>query len=152
MRFAIAALSGLLFGLGLMISDMVNPARVRAFLDVADIASGTWDPTLMFVMGGAMAISAGAWLVSHNRATTLLGGAMPSPPSPKIDARLVAGSAIFGIGWGLVGICPGPSPVALGFGGAATAIFFAAMLAGMVAFWLLNRMLQRRHAAAWTQA
>jgi hypothetical protein len=139
MHMLVAALSGLLFGLGLMISDMVDPARVRAFLDVGDIARGTWDPTLMFVMGGAMAVSAAAWLVSRNRVGTLLGGALPPPPSARIDARLIGGSAIFGIGWGLVGICPGPALVALGYGGGSTLIFMAAMLAGMAVFALIDK-------------
>jgi hypothetical protein len=148
MHMLVAALSGLLFGLGLMISDMVDPARVRAFLDVGDIARGTWDPTLMFVMGGAMAVSAAAWLISRNRVGTLLGGALPPPPSARIDARLIGGSAIFGIGWGLVGICPGPALVALGYGGGSTLIFMAAMLAGMAVFALIDKAMRGGPATA----
>ena len=143
MRYLISALSGLLFGLGLMISDMVNPARVKAFLSVGDIATGTWDPTLMFVMGGAMSISALAWLLSHRRAASLTGAPLPGPAASRIDARLIGGSAVFGIGWGLVGICPGPSLVGLGLGGASTVIFFVAMVAGMVLFAAVNGALKR---------
>lgn len=148
MRYAISALSGLLFGLGLMISDMANPARVKAFLSVGDIATGTWDPTLMFVMGGAMSISALAWLLSYRRATNLMGGALPPPPAEHLDARLIGGSAVFGVGWGLVGICPGPALVALGLGGSSTLIFFVAMIAGMVLFAVLNGALKRTAAHA----
>jgi uncharacterized membrane protein YedE/YeeE len=144
----ISALSGLIFGLGLMVSDMANPARVKGFLRVSDMATGTWDPTLMFVMGGAMAVSALAWLLSFRRASTLLGGALPPPATKTIDARLIGGSAVFGVGWGLVGICPGPSLVALGLGGAPTLIFFVAMIAGMALFAALNSALKRNAAHA----
>lgn len=148
MRYMISALSGLLFGLGLMVSDMANPARVKAFLQVGDMATGTWDPTLMFVMGGAMAVSALAWLLSYRRATNLMGGALPPPAGQSIDARLIGGSAVFGIGWGLVGICPGPSLVALGLGGSSTIIFFVAMIAGMALFTALDGVLKRNAAHA----
>jgi uncharacterized membrane protein YedE/YeeE len=148
MRYMISIASGLLFGLGLMISDMANPARVKAFLSVGDIASGTWDPTLMFVMGGAMAVSSLAWLLSYRRATNLVGGPLPPPAAERIDARLIGGSAVFGIGWGLVGICPGPALVALGLGGASTVVFFVAMMAGMVVFAMLDGMLKRGAATA----
>jgi uncharacterized membrane protein YedE/YeeE len=148
MRYMFSALSGLLFGLGLMISDMVNPARVKAFLSVGDIPAGTWDATLMFVMGGAMAVSALAWLLSYRRATSLVGGPLPPPPAERIDARLIGGSAVFGVGWGLVGICPGPALVGLGLGGALTIIFLAAMVAGMVVFAVVNGALKRTDAHA----
>lgn len=148
MRYMIAALSGLLFGLGLMISDMANPARVKAFLSVGDIAGGTWDPTLIFVMGGAMSVSALAWLLSYRRAANLLGGPLPPPAGERIDARLIGGSAVFGVGWGLVGICPGPALVALGLGGSSTLIFFVAMIAGMAAFAVVNGALKRGAAHA----
>lgn len=141
MRKITAFVSGLVFGLGLLVSDMANPARVLAFLDVAAIAEGTWDPTLMFVMGGAMAVSALAWLVSRRRATALFGGALPPAPRPTIDARLLGGSALFGAGWGLAGICPGPGLTALGLGGGPIATFVAAMLVGMLAYGWLDRRL-----------
>jgi uncharacterized membrane protein YedE/YeeE len=141
MRGLIAFAAGLVFGLGLLVSDMANPARVLAFLDVARMAEGTWDPTLMFVMGGAMSVSALAWLVSYRRARAVFGGPLPEPARPRIDARLIAGSAVFGVGWGLAGICPGPGLVALGVGGAPLAVFVAAMAAGMLVFGLANRAL-----------
>lgn len=138
MRNLVSLASGLLFGLGLMVSDMVDPARVLAFLNVAGMADGTWDPTLMFVMGGAMAVSAAAWLISYRRAKTLLGGALPPPPKQEVDARLIGGAAIFGVGWGLVGICPGPAVVGATLGGSSTAIFVVSMLVGMAAFSALD--------------
>lgn len=146
MRRAVALAAGLVFGLGLVISDMVDPARVRAFLDVF----GAWDPTLIFVMGGAMAVSFVGWRVAERRSDALLGGALPGWPGDRVDGRLVGGSALFGIGWGLVGICPGPALVALSASGApGFALFFAAMLAGM-ALWThaLARMGGRRAASS----
>lgn len=141
MRKLTALASGLVFGLGLLISDMANPARVLAFLDVGAMASGTWDPTLMFVMGGAMSVSALAWLISYRRQAALFGGPLPPAPRQAIDLRLIGGSALFGAGWGLAGICPGPALTALGIGGAPVAIFVAAMLAGMFVFSRVDRML-----------
>ncbi|MGG7567613.1 DUF6691 family protein [Rhodovulum sp. DZ06] len=142
-RYVISGLSGLLFGLGLMISDMANPARVLAFLDVATMADGTWDPTLMFVMGGAMTVSSIAWIISWRRASNLWGGPLPPPAAAPIDRRLIAGSALFGIGWGLVGVCPGPSLVALFLHPPATIIFAVSMLTGMVAFALTDGVMRR---------
>lgn len=133
-RYVIAAVSGLLFGLGLMVSDMANPARVLAFLDIAAMAQGAWDPTLVFVMGGAMSVSSIAWIISLRRAENLWGGPLPPPAAAPVDRRLIGGSALFGIGWGLVGVCPGPSLTALFLHPPATLLFFAAMLAGMVLF------------------
>lgn len=148
MRNLTALLAGLVFGLGLMMSDMANPARVLAFLDVLAIPEGTWDPTLMFVMGGAMAVSSVAWMISRRRATAAWGGPLPAAPSPRIDARLLGGSAIFGAGWGLAGICPGPGFVALGLGGLEIALFVASMLAGMLAYGLMDRALSGAPARA----
>jgi uncharacterized protein len=131
MRRLVSLLTGLVFGLGLLVSDMVNPARVLAFLDLF----GAWDPTLIFVMGGAMVLSFVGWRVASGRRVAFLGGAMPGTAPGEIDRNLVAGSVVFGIGWGLVGICPGPAVVALASGGGvAFFIFFGAMLAGMVAW------------------
>ncbi len=146
MRNVFSLASGLLLGLGLMVSDMVNPARVLGFLDVSGMADGTWDPTLMFVMGGAMALSALAWLISYRRARTLLGGQIPPMPAQGIDLRLIGGSAIFGVGWGLVGICPGPAVVGFTLGGSATAIFLVSMIAGMAVFAAFDARLRRAHA------
>jgi uncharacterized membrane protein YedE/YeeE len=128
-----AFLAGLLFGGGLLLAGMANPAKVLAFLDVA----GSWDPSLAFVMGGAIlgAAPAFAWARSHQR--SLLGAQLPLPPSQGIDRRLLAGSLLFGVGWGLAGICPGPALVLAAQGEALW--FVLAMLAGMGAFEMLER-------------
>ena len=130
MRKLTALASGLLFSFGLILSDMVNPARVIAFLDV----TGDWDPTLAFVMGGAIAAASTAWLIARPRKTAYFGGQIPPMPSQPVDRKLVTGSAIFGIGWGLVGICPGPAIVALSFGKWEIAVFIFAMMAGMALY------------------
>ena len=140
MRRLAAFAAGLIFGLGLLVSDMANPARVLAFLDVLAIPEGTWDPTLAFVMAGAMAVSALAWALAARRRTALFGGPLPGAPAGRIDARLIGGSALFGLGWGLAGICPGPALTALPLGGAPMAVFVAAMLVGMLAFGLTQRL------------
>lgn len=127
MRIAIALLAGAIFGLGLTISDMVDPARVLAFLDVA---GGAWDPTLAFVMGGAIVPMAVAWRFTR-RGAPLAGGSYPAPPDPVLDRRLVVGSILFGMGWGLAGLCPGPSIASLSYGGSGGLVFLAAMIAGM---------------------
>ncbi len=132
MRAFAALLSGALFGLGLIVSDMVNPARVLGFLDFAAISTGTWDPTLAFVMAGALAPMALAWRLSARRAEPICGGAFPGPSSGEVNGRLFSGAAIFGAGWGLVGFCPGPALAALGSGSAEAVVFTAAMLAGMI--------------------
>lgn len=117
--------SGLLFGLGLLLAGMANPAKVQAFLDLA----GAWDPSLMLVMGGAIAIAAPAfaWAKRHQR--TLLGASLELPQARHLDRRLLLGAALFGAGWGMAGICPGPALVLLAQGKAL--IFVLAMLAGM---------------------
>lgn len=130
MRKLTALASGLLFSFGLTISDMVNPARVIAFLDV----TGEWDPTLAFVIAGAIAATSAAWLIARPRKTAYFGGQIPPMPSKPVDRQLVTGSAIFGIGWGLVGICPGPAIVALSFGKWEIAVFIIAMMAGMALY------------------
>ena len=136
MRSIVALVSGLVFGVGLVVSDMVNPARVRGFLD---LFGGAWDPTLAFVMGGAMAVMIAAWLIVSRRSKSLLGHALPGQPAGTIDARLLGGAAVFGIGWGLVGLCPGPAIANLFLGGWPVLLFIASMLTGMMAFSLLNR-------------
>lgn len=119
---------GLIFGAGLALSDMVNPARILAFLDPA----GHWDPTLGYVMAGALIPSAAGYLLSRRMARPLLGRAFKIPKNRALEPRLLAGSALFGIGWGLIGFCPGPAIAALAFGLWPAWLFVAAMLAGML--------------------
>lgn len=147
MRRVLAFVAGLVFGLGLLVSDMADPARVTAFLDVLAIPEGGWDPTLVFVMAGAMSFSALAWLVARGRRRALLGGSMPGPARPGIDRRLLIGSAIFGVGWGLAGICPGAGIAALALAGAPMALFLASMAGGMLIFAFWDRGVARRRAA-----
>jgi len=128
-------LAGLVFGLGLIVSGMANPAKVLGFLDVA----GTWDPSLAFVMGGAIAVGMVAFAVAGRRTASLLGAEMRLPSARHIDRRLVAGSVLFGIGWGIAGFCPGPGLVSLGMGEVKALVFVAAMLAGMGAFEFFER-------------
>lgn len=128
-------LAGLVFGLGLIVSGMANPAKVLGFLDVG----GSWDPSLAFVMAGAIAVGAIAFAVARKRTVSLLGAAMKLPTSRDIDRRLVIGSALFGIGWGVAGFCPGPGLVALGMGEIKALVFVVAMLVGMGIFELLER-------------
>ena len=127
LRHLIALLAGGLFGSGLFVSGMTNTQKVQGWLDVF----GAWDPTLAFVMGGAMIPMALAWLVRARRTTALTGAALPPPPSTQIDRQLVIGSVLFGVGWGLAGLCPGPSIAALTYGGPGLWVFLAAMLTGM---------------------
>jgi uncharacterized membrane protein YedE/YeeE len=127
--------SGLLFGLGLTVAGMADPAKVQAFLDLA----GKWDPSLALVMVAAVAIGAIAFRIARRRATSLLGLPMQIPTAARIDTRLLAGSATFGVGWGLAGICPGPAFVLLGAGSLKGLIFTAAMLGGMAVFECLER-------------
>lgn len=140
MRIIIALISGLLFGLGLVVSNMINPDRVLAFLDVA---GGSWDPTLAFVMGGALIPMAIAWIRSRRQGYPFAGGAFPDSPRFGPDPRLVGGAAMFGAGWGLVGFCPGPALSALTLGGTPVLIFLAAMIAGMVLHLLFNFLSKR---------
>ena len=128
-------LAGLVFGLGLIVSGMADPAKVLGFLDLA----GAWDPSLAFVMAGAIALGALAFAVAKNRNVSLLGATMKLPTSRDIDRRLVIGSVVFGIGWGVAGFCPGPGLVALGMGEVKALVFVVAMLVGMGAFELLER-------------
>lgn len=128
MRLLIAFLAGGLFGAGLFVSGMTDTTKVQGWLDVF----GNWDPTLTFVMGGAMIPMALAWRLRARRTTALTGGSLPPPPSPRIDRSLILGSVLFGIGWGLAGLCPGPSIASLTYGGPGLYLFVAAMLTGMV--------------------
>lgn len=124
-----AIVSGLVFGLGLIASGMTQPTKVRAFLDVF----GLWDPSLALVMGGAIAVASIAFAVARRRRTAWDGEAMQIPSNTTIDARLIGGGVLFGIGWGLAGFCPGPALVAASSGLGSAWIFVAAMLVGMVA-------------------
>jgi len=123
----VAFLVGLLFGLGLILSGMTDPGKVQGFLDLA----GAWDPSLAFVMGGAILVGLGAFALARRRTTAFLGGAMHLPSNRTIDRPLVVGSLVFGIGWGLAGFCPGPALVSLGAGHWQALLFTVAMLAGM---------------------
>ncbi len=129
-RLLSALASGLLFGAGLVVSDMINPARVLAFLDV----TGNWDPSLAFVMGGALIPSAIAYAIRNRRREPLFDVAFHVPSTRTLDRRLVAGAILFGLGWGLVGLCPGPAIAALTTGRWEAGLFTAAMLAGVVLF------------------
>lgn len=126
MRNFLGFASGGLFGLGLMISGMTDPRKVQGWLDIF----GEWDPTLAFVLGGAILPMIVAWRLTEGRRPAL-GGAFPVPADPVVDRNLVIGSALFGAGWGLVGLCPGPAIASVGYGNWSVWIFVAAMLAGM---------------------
>lgn len=127
MRLFFAFIAGGLFGTGLFLSGMTDTAKVQGWLDIF----GNWDPTLAFVMGGAILPMAIAWLLVPGR-KPLTGGSFPAPPEPRLGRNLVLGSVMFGMGWGLAGLCPGPAVASLSYGGAGHWMFFAAMLAGMV--------------------
>ncbi|KQV79874.1 transporter [Massilia sp. Root351] len=144
MQILMAWITGLLFGLGLIVSGMTNPAKVTGFLDLA----GRWDPSLAFVMVGAIGVGLVAFRLAGKRSTSLLGAPMRLPTASDIDRRLVLGSLAFGTGWGLAGYCPGPALASLASGGSKPLIFTAAMLAGMALFELLER---RRNTAAGSQ-
>ena len=134
MRNDLAALFvGAIFGAGLVLSDMVNPARVQAFLDVA----GRWDPTLMFVMGAALVPSALAYLVRRKLVRPVLASHFFVPENAAPDRRLPTGAALFGVGWGIAGFCPGPALAGLVLGAWQAWLFVAAMFAGMIAHRLL---------------
>lgn len=131
----IALLAGLIFGIGLILSEMANPAKVLSFLDM----TGSWDPSLAFVMIGAISIGAIAFTVARRRSQTYLGSSLQLPTSRVIDKRLILGSLAFGIGWGMAGICPGPGLVLVGAGNLHGIVFVIAMLLGMGIFELLER-------------
>jgi len=130
MPLVIAFGAGLVFGLGLLISGMADPAKVLGFLDIA----GPWDPSLALVMGGAVGVAMVAFALARRRGTTLRGTPLQWPTARGVDARLVGGGVLFGIGWGLAGLCPGPALVLLGMGAPDAWLFAAAMLAGMAVF------------------
>jgi uncharacterized membrane protein YedE/YeeE len=129
-EMAASGVAGLVFGLGLVVSGMSNPAKVLGFLDLA----GAWDPSLALVMGGAIAVGAVGFAFARRRAASLLGLPMRLPATDVIDRRLVVGSVVFGVGWGLAGFCPGPALVAVATGSIDALVFVAAMLAGMALY------------------
>ena len=136
---------GLTFGLGLIVSGMTDPGKVQGFLDLA----GLWDPSLAFVMGGAIAVGICAFALAKKRTRSVLGGAMHLPSAKDIDRRLVIGSLVFGAGWGLAGFCPGPAIVSAGAGQPKALVFVLAMLAGM---WLFEWAESRRNKPTGAQA
>ena len=128
-------LSGLLFGAGLTISGMTDPERVRGFLDIF----GDWDPTLAFVMGGAVIVMAIAWRAHARMATPVFGKRFSLPDRSDLDGRLIAGSILFGVGWGVAGLCPGPGVASLALSPESALPFVAAMLGGMVLHKLITQ-------------
>lgn len=130
MRNALAGLVGLMFGLGLCLSGMSEPSKVLGFLDLA----GPWDPSLAFVMAGAIAVAAPAFALARRRRFDWLGGPMDLPRKRAIDAPLALGALVFGLGWGLAGVCPGPGVVDVGFASPGALAFVGAMAAGMLAY------------------
>lgn len=138
-QLVIAISAGVLFGLGLAISQMINPAKVLAFLDVA----GRWDPTLAFVMFGALAVTFPAFRIVLKRSAPWLVERFSLPTRKDLDLRLIMGAALFGVGWGLVGLCPGPALTALVTGDARIVVFVAAMIAGAVMYHALDARLPK---------
>jgi len=127
MRLLSSFAVGLIFGLGIALSGMINPAKVLNFFDVA----GTWDPSLALVMGGALVTTALGYRIVLRRAAPLIAPRFQIPTARDIDARLVGGAAVFGVGWGIAGFCPGAAVPALGTGRWEVALFVAALLAGL---------------------
>jgi len=139
----LAFAAGLVFGIGLLVSGMADPAKVLAFLDLA----GRWDPTLLVVMVTAIPVAAIAYRIASRRSVTVLGAALTLPNARDVDRRLVAGAVVFGAGWGLVGLCPAPALLTIGAGRTPGIVFAIAMLAGMAAFEVVERT-RTPHAAA----
>jgi uncharacterized membrane protein YedE/YeeE len=139
-QWTTAGLAGLLLGAGLILSGMANPAKVIGFLDVA----GPWDPSLGLVMGGGLVVGSIGFALLKKQPKTLMGEPLNLPTSRKIDLRLILGSVLFGIGWGITGICPGPGLVLLGAGIPEGVIYVASLLAGMTLYSLIEKV---RHSA-----
>ena len=140
MRIFMALVAGLVFGIGLIVSGMSNPAKVIGFLDLA----GKWDPSLALVMAGAIAVSFVPFQLAARRSRSVLGEPMRLPTASDIDRRLVLGALTFGAGWGLAGYCPGPALASLLSGSAKPVVFVAAMIGGMLLFQLLDGLWQAR--------
>lgn len=134
-----AFLAGLVFGIGLIVSGMSNPAKVLGFLDLA----GPWDPSLALVMGGAVAVGLAGFTLAKRRQATWLGLPLQLPVARHLDRRLIGGSLLFGVGWGLAGICPGPGLVLVGAGFFKGLLFVVAMLAGMGLFEFIEHITRR---------
>jgi len=148
MKYLSPFIAGLLFGLGLCVGGMTQPAKVLGFLDLA----GAWDPSLAFVMGGALAVAFIAFRLVAGRDRSLTGAPLALPPTTPINARLLGGAALFGIGWGLSGFCPGPALVDLGFLSPRTLLFVLAMIAGIVLVDGVGRIREAARAEAATAA
>ncbi|HCK17637.1 YeeE/YedE family protein [Thalassospira tepidiphila] len=131
MRTIVSLICGTIFGFGLYISGMIDPQKVLGFLDIWAIADGGWDPSLAFVMGGGLAVAIPIFQFAKNRTEAVCGGEMNLPTNRAITTKLIGGGVLFGIGWGLVGYCPGPALSALAFGHTDTVIFVVAMIVGM---------------------
>lgn len=140
MNLFFSLLAGVIFGVGLLISGMANPAKVIGFLDITRV----WDPSLAFVMGGAISVGFFAFRSVKRRTHSLCGGTINLPTSKQVDKRLIGGAILFGIGWGLAGICPGPGLVLLGAGVSKGIVFVGAMVAGMLLFEQLERRRAKR--------
>jgi len=141
-RILLSLLAGSLFGGGLFVSGMTDTTKVQGWLDVF----GDWDPTLAFVMGGAIIPMFFAWRITEGR-KPLVGGDFPKPPAPELDHRLITGSVLFGMGWGLAGLCPGPAVASITYNGMGGLVFMAAMLGGMALAPLVGTRLDRLSAA-----
>ncbi len=136
MRTLFSFLAGLIFSIGLVIADMTNPAKIANFLDIA----GSWDPSLIFVMGGASVVAFFGFRIVQTRQQPLFGERFVLPDATRIDGRLIGGSVLFGVGWGLSGFCPGPAIAGLVWGRWETVLFVATMVAGMIAAdWILGQ-------------
>jgi uncharacterized protein len=133
----VAGLAGLLFGAGLTVSQMINPAKVLAFLDFGGINDGAWDPSLALVMAGALVVTYTGYALTFRRRRPVCAAGFSMPTNKRIDRSLLVGAVLFGAGWGLVGYCPGPAIAGLGLGATKTIVFVAAMLAGMGAYHLM---------------
>lgn len=139
MKYTLSSfVAGLVFGLGLLLSGMANPQKVLGFLDLA----GAWDPSLALVMAGAIIVGVAAFIIARNRRVSFLGFDMQLPSRDNISGRMVIGSLMFGVGWGLAGFCPGPGLVALGAGEIKAVVFVVAMVAGMGLFEVGERVRQ----------
>ena len=138
MSIVAALAAGLVFGIGLILSGMTDPGKVIGFLDVA----GRWDPSLALVMGGAILVGFFAFRLAGRRGKTFLGGGLHLPQRRDIELRLVGGSLLFGVGWGLAGFCPGPALVSLASGQQPAAVFVAAMLGGVLLYYAAERLLK----------
>jgi uncharacterized membrane protein YedE/YeeE len=144
-QMLVAGLAGLLFGAGLTVSQMINPAKVLAFLDFGGIAGGTWDPSLALVMVGAIVVTYAGYALAFRRRRPVCAAGFSLPTNRRVDRRLLAGAVLFGAGWGLVGYCPGPAIAGLGLGATKTIVFVAAMVVGMGAYRLMPE-----HRPSWT--